>query len=312
MLWLGGLLALDVTTSTPDALCPPLEEVRAAVEARVGEVIGDYHAEFSLVRGQRGRQALRLVLHDGSEPVLEREIELEGTECQDAPQAIALVLERYFDAVERPATPHPEPVPDPQLDSPPARPSVISVPAGAAPRVESGWRAHAGIAQDWELGVAPLLGVALFPSLWQVTPHLRFGAAFDLALFVTPSTETVRSEAIRASTLQPALSVPLELHSGPWSTGVGAWAQVRLQRAKAESLTNAHTAYRALFGLGGLARVGWSPASRWLLSATVAGGGQLVSASSRFVLQKADGTQDAVLVPEPWFTQAQLTLGTTL
>jgi hypothetical protein len=315
MLWLGGLLALDVTTSTPDALCPPLAEVRAAVQARVGEVRGDYHAEFSLLRGQGGRRALKLVLHDGSEPVLEREIELEGTECQNASQAIALVLERYFDAVERPETPDPEPVPAPLLDSPPTPPSVSSAPAGAPPaaaRIESGWRAHAGIAQDWELGVAPLLGVALFPRRWQATPHLRFGAAFDLALFMTPSTETVRTESIRANTLQPALSVPLELHSGPWSTGLGAWAQVRLQRAKAESLTNAHTAYRALFGLGGLARVGWSPASRWLLSATVAGGGQLVSASSRFVLQKADGTQDAVLVPKTWFTQAQLTLGTTL
>jgi hypothetical protein len=49
-----------------------------------------------------------------------------------------------------------------------------------------------------------------------------------------------------------------------------------------------------------------------MLSATVAGGGQLVSATSRLVLERADGTQSAVLVPEPWFAQAQLTLGTTL
>jgi hypothetical protein len=313
MLWLGGLLALDVTTSTPDALCPPLAEVRAAVEARVGEVTGDYHAEFSLVRGQRGRQALRLVLHDGSEPVLEREIELEGTECQNASQAIALVLERYFDAVERPAI-DPEPVPGSTEPVPSPR-SVSSTPEAGPPasaHVESGWRAHAGLALDMELGVAALLGVALYPSQWRATPNLRFGAAFDLAFFVTPMTETVRTEPIRASTLQLALSVPLELHSGRWSSGLGPWAQLRLQRATGLSLTNAHTAYRALFGLGGLARVGWSPASRWLLSATVVGGGQLVSASSRFVLQKADGTQEAVLVPETWFAQAQLTLGTTL
>jgi hypothetical protein len=315
MLWLGGLLALDVTTSTPDALCPPLAEVRAAVQARVGEVKGDYHAEFSLLRGERGRQALQLVLRDGSEPVLEREIELEGAECQDAAQAIALVLERYFDAVERPATPDPAPVPRPTEPVPAPR-NDSSAPTEAAPgpsaRIESDWRAHAGIAQDLELGVAPLLGVALFPSQWRATTNVRFGAAFDLAFFVTPITETVRTESIRAFTLQPALSVPLELHSGPWSSGVGGWAQVRLQRARAQSLTNAQTGYRAILGLGGMARVGWSPAPRWLLSATVAGGGQLVSASSRLVLQKADGSQNTVLVPEPWFAQAQLTLGMTL
>jgi hypothetical protein len=315
MLWLGGLLALDVTTSTPDALCPPLSEVRAAVQARVGEVQGDYHAEFALLRGQGGRQTLKLLLRDGSEPVLEREIELEGAECQNAAQAIALVLERYFDAVERPASPDPEPVPS--STEPVAQPaSVAPAPAGVAPRagarVNSSWRVHAGLAQDWELGAAPLLGLAFFPRAWQVTPHVGFGASFDLAFFVTPLTETVRTESIRASTLQPSLSLPLELRMGPWCTGLGPWAQARLQRATAESLTNDHTVYRALFGLGGMARVGWSPARRWLLLATVAGGGQLVSASSRLVLQKADGTQSTVLVPETRFAQAQLTLGMTL
>jgi hypothetical protein len=314
MLWLGGLLALDVTTSTPDALCPPLAEVRAAVQARVGEVKGDYQAEFSLLRGQGGQQALRLVLRHGSEPVLEREIELEGTECQDASQAIALVLERYFDAVERPAASDPEPVPGPTEPVPgprrgdPAGP--VAPPANA--RAESEWRAGAGVALDRELGVAALLGVALFPSKWRATPNFRVGAAFDLAFFVTPITETVRTEPIRASTLQLALSAPLELHSGAWSGGLGPLTQLRLQRASAPSLTQDQPAYRALFGLGGMARVGWSPAPRWLLSAAVGAGGQLVSASSSLVLKKADGSQSAVLVPPTWFGQGQLTLGMTL
>jgi hypothetical protein len=314
MLWLGGLLALDVTTSTPDALCPPLADVRAAVQARVGEVKGDYHAEFSLLRGQGGRQALRLLLRAGSEPVLERQIELEGVACQDASQAIALVLERYFDAVERPATPHPEPVPGPTEPAPvPKRDSADAPREAAAPtNSEPGWRAHAGFAQDTELGAAALLGVALFPSQWRPTSTLRVGAAFDLAFFVSPITETVRAEPIRASTLQLALSAPLELHSGVWSSGVGPLTQLRLQRASAPSLTQGRTAYRALFGFGGMARVGWSPVPRWLLLASVGGGGQLVSASSRLVLQRSDGSQSAVLVPQPWFAQAQLTLGMTL
>ena len=116
MLWLGGFLLLDLTTSTPDALCPPLEEARAAVKARVGEVAGDYHAEFALIRATDGQQALELTLREGRVEVLRRQLPLDAAGCQDAAQAIALVLERYFDAVERPveheAAPKMESVPE--------------------------------------------------------------------------------------------------------------------------------------------------------------------------------------------------------
>ena len=109
MLWLGGLHALDLTTSTPDALCPPLEEARALVKARVGEVRGDFHAEFGLIRRDDGSQALQLVLREGVEPVLRRELPLDEAGCEDAAQAIALVLERHFDALDRPDPPEPAP-----------------------------------------------------------------------------------------------------------------------------------------------------------------------------------------------------------
>src|SRR4051812_27057029 len=112
MLWLGGFPALDVTTSTPDALCPPVEEARAAIQARVGEVRGDYHVEFALVRGVDGRQVLELKVLEAQRQVLTRELSLDGSGCADAAQAIALVLERYFDAVEKPpAVSKPEPIP---------------------------------------------------------------------------------------------------------------------------------------------------------------------------------------------------------
>src|SRR6188768_841163 len=98
MLWLGGFPALDITTSTPDALCPPIEEARAAIQARVGEVRGDYHVEFALVRGVDGRQVLELTVREAEQQVLARELPLDAGGCEDAAQAIALVLERYFDA----------------------------------------------------------------------------------------------------------------------------------------------------------------------------------------------------------------------
>ena len=74
MLWLGGFLALDLTTRTPDALCPPLEEARAAVKARVGEVRGDYHAEFALIRADDGQQKLDLSLREGNVAQVARDL----------------------------------------------------------------------------------------------------------------------------------------------------------------------------------------------------------------------------------------------
>jgi hypothetical protein len=324
MLCLGGLLALDITTTTPDALCPPLAEVRAAVEQRVGEVRGDYHAKFSLIRGDGGRRALELVLFEGERQVLLRELALEDTECQVAAQTIALVLERYFDAVERPATaepePEPEPVPKPvpvpgprteSVPTTPAKTSVTPAHSESDPPVRA-LRVQAGLAYDWELGLAPVLGAAYFPGSWRLAPNLAAGVALDLGLYVRPKSETVREERLSASTLRAALYVPLALRLGPWSTWLGPWGQLSFQRAHGESLVHARDAYRTLPGLGGFLRLGWSPARAWTLAAGAAAGGQLLSAGSRIVLQRADGGRNQVLVPETWFGQAQLTLSTML
>lgn len=318
MLCLGGLLALDITTTTPDALCPPLAEVRAAVEQRVGEVRSDYRAQFALIRGASG-PALELVLLEGEREVLRRELTLEGADCQDAAQTIALVLERYFDAVERPPTPElesePEPVSSRRTDSAAAIPDVTkATPAPTTNTVteRNALSAHAGLAYDWELGLAPLVGTSLFPKSWVVTRSFAIGAAFDLGAFVNPKSETIRGEEISVMTLRAALYVPLALRLGAWSGWLGPWGQLSLQRARAESLSRAHEAYRTLPGAGGFWRLGWMLSSGWTLAATAAAGAQLTSTSSRLVLERSDGTRNAVLVPASWFGQAQLTLGMTL
>lgn len=313
MLCLGGLLALDITTTTPDALCPPLAEVRAAVEQRVGEVRGDYEARFTLIRGEGGR-VLELVLLERDRQVLRRELTLGEAECQDAAQTIALVLERYFDAVERPVDPEPAPILGPPTEPVAAAPKAVQAPAPATPSApaEPVLRTHAGLAYDWELGLAPLLGAALFPRAWRLTPTMAVGTAIDLGFYITQKNETVREERIRAATVRAALYVPLTWRLGSWSTWLGPWGQLSLQRANAESLPNGREAYRALPGMGGFGRLGWAFAPAWTLAATAAGGGQMVSSGARLVLQRSDGTRNAVLVPATWFGQAQLTLGTTL
>lgn len=318
MFWLGGFPALEVTTSTPDALCPPVAEARAAVEARVGEVRGDYRAEFALIRALDGHQVLELSLREGQQQVLARELPLDGAGCEDAAQAIALVLERYFDAVEKPAAPAPnrEPIPV-TLDEPPVHVSTAAPVRDAAPSPAPAatapmWRAHAGFGYDLHLGSAPLLGLALFPSSWKLTRRLELGVALDLTPFASSRRQEVRGQEISAFTVQTALSLPLAWQLGRWSVALGPWAQLRFQRAEAASLAHEQVAYRAVAGFGAVAQLGWSPAPRWTIGLGAALGRQAAGATSRFVLRGADGAAKPVLVPESWFGQGRLTLALEL
>jgi hypothetical protein len=317
MFWPGGLLALELTTSTPDALCPPLEEARAAVKARVGDVRGTYHAEFALVRDDDGQQVLDLIVRDRERQVLHRELPLAGAGCQDAAQAIALVLERYFDGVEIPGPQATvaiqQPVPDrPDYQSVPFAPTHDVPARSEAQRRQSTWEARAGLLYDLELGAAPLLGAALFPLALRFSSSLRLGLALDFAPFLKRMSERVREEELSAFTLQSALSLPLRLSMGDWRTAIGPWAHMRLQRAQAPSLAHEEPSYRALWGAGGVAQLGWTPWPSWTLGMGVAIGAQLTGAAARFVLVDTAGGTNAVLVPDSWFGQGQLSVALQL
>jgi hypothetical protein len=311
MFWLGGFLSLEVTTSTPDALCPPLAEARAAIDARVGEVRGTYRVEFALVRADDGQQVLDLVVRDNEQEVLRRELPLSGVGCEDAAQAMALVVERYFDAIERPELgdqpPSPEPIPEIVAPAAPTQEQPAHRSRDSPPVENHRWRGRASFVYDREFGLAPALGMEWFPAALRLQRALSVGVTLDVAPFLTPSTQTVREEEITASTLEVALSLPFAASFEPWCAAVGPWAQTRLQRAEAESLAHSHTAYRALLGLGGFVELGWWPSSKWGVAASVAVGGQLVEAATRFVLVDADMRGNAVLVPESWFGQGRLT-----
>lgn len=306
MLWPGGFLSLDLATSTPDALCPPLEEARAAVEARVGEVKGDYHAEFALIRRDDGQPALRLSLRDGRAEVLRRELPIDHAGCQDAAQAIALVLERYFDALEAPSTRSPAPV----LESVPV--SVVSArpPRDSAPSTDESHERQLvlelGGVYDAELGVGASLGASFYPSAWRFRSDFRVGVGLLLAPFLSSQHESVRDREIEAFTLQSALWVPLAWQRSWWCVSVGPWAQLRLQRADATELSQSRAGFRALPGFGALARVGVLGSERWGVFVGGAAGAQLRGATSAFVLTR-DNDQFAVLVPQPWFGQTLLT-----
>jgi len=314
MLWLGGFHALDLTTSTPDALCPPLEETRAAVNARVGEVRGEYQAEFTLVRADDGQQALQLVLRERQAEVLRRELPLDGAGCDDAAQAIALVLERYFDAIEKR---EPSEGPKSAIALEPSAPAASQPASVAAPEAEPSvrparWRARAGAVYDWELGPAAGVGVVLYPTAFRPSSRFHVGVALDAAQFLLRSSETVREERITALTLRTALSLPFTFELRRLSLSAGPWAELRLQRASAPTLPHGRSDYRALPGLGAFAGLGWGLTPSLTLGAGFAFGAQLSGAAPRFILQEDGGGRNEVLVPHAWFGEAQLMLALSL
>jgi hypothetical protein len=263
-----------------------------------------------------GRQVLELTVHEAQQQVLARELPLDDAGCQDAAQAIALVLERYFDAVEKPViASNPRPIPvrtdeQPSQNSPPVpTPEVTVAPMTASAR---GWRARAGFVYDLELGIAPSLGLVRLPEAFRLTPRFQVGVAVDVAPFLSSVEQSVREQEISAFSVQGALSIPLVWHFEPWSASVGPWAQLRIQRAEAESLSHQRRAYRVVPGIGGVTQLAWSPGSRWTLGLGLAAGAQATTGTSRFVLRTTDAGPQPVLVPDAWFGQAQLTLAVEL
>jgi hypothetical protein len=93
-----GAAGLSVDSLSPDALCPPLAETRAAVAARLGsvELEGIWHATYLLVHRTQG-DFVSLSLRDPEGTLrLERELPVQGGSCATLSRVIALVLERFF------------------------------------------------------------------------------------------------------------------------------------------------------------------------------------------------------------------------
>lgn len=132
-----GAGGLRVTTDSPDALCPPLEQAREAIHARVGEVAGGpYEARYVLIRSaERAGDSIRLVLTDETGKVLlERTLPVPAGGCADASQAMALILERYFRGVGQ-AVPRSGPDGAPSEQAPHPNAEAEPKPT-AAPRAE--------------------------------------------------------------------------------------------------------------------------------------------------------------------------------
>src|SRR5437868_8979778 len=117
LLWaMVGASGLRVDTSTPDALCPDLGQVRAAARARLGDIEGDgdWQASYALIHRPDGAEAgdiVRLALRDPSGRLrLERDLPRAGESCASLGQALVVILDSYFRHPSDPAQAPVEPL----------------------------------------------------------------------------------------------------------------------------------------------------------------------------------------------------------
>lgn len=201
-----GAAGLSVDSLSPDALCPPLEETRRAVAARLGnvELDGTWHATYVLVHRQQGDFVTLKVFDPVGAQRLERQLPAQGAACSTLPSVIALVLERFFAPPEQtpsaapatepttPASPPPNESPPPadaEGSSEPPRPAVAMAPV--TPSATPPDRASAKAPRERQASFE--LGAALWASNAWLAPGLRVArrlggpywlgleAAFDLA-----------------------------------------------------------------------------------------------------------------------------------
>jgi hypothetical protein len=270
---LAAAAGLRVETSTPDALCPDLGQVREAAEARLGAVEGpgEWRASYGLIHRPDGAEAgdvVRLELHDPAGRLrLRRELPRAGESCAALARALVVVLDSYFrhpsDASE--ATP----VPGSAVARAPAitvtRAPVASGPPGSrlSLDVAAGWvdawlggrRASPALVLGLRLGVVPhawSAGIDATALLGEQTQ--RFGAA----------TATLRGTQLRGFFARELLGGGrVELRAGPELL-------LALDRADAEMLVGGASHLRAAFGGGLRTQLQLRVAARLLLSLSAA------------------------------------------
>lgn len=134
-----GAAGLSVDSLSPDALCPPLAETRAAVEARLGsvELEGTWHATYLLVHRTQG-DFVSLSLRDPDGLLrLERDLPVQGGSCATLSRVIALVLERFFLRPEQAAPAEPTNLVVETASEPVAEATTVSTKAPESPRLEA-------------------------------------------------------------------------------------------------------------------------------------------------------------------------------
>jgi hypothetical protein len=251
MLAAGGL---RVETSTPDALCPDLGQVRAAAQARLGDIEGEgvWRASYGLIHRPDGVEAgdvVRLELHDPAGRLrLRRELPRAGESCTALARALVVVLDSYFRHPSEEVSPAPASVPAPADPTAVSTVSARIVASPTPPRllldVAGGWAS--GWAGGYHASPALILGLRLgvVPAAWSAGIEATALLAAERQTFGA-ATATLRSYQLRGFFARELLG------DGRVTLRAGPEALLAFDRADAGTLLEGASRTRAAFG-GGL------------------------------------------------------------
>ncbi len=250
LLWaVAATSGLRVDTSTPDALCPDLGQVRAAARARLGDIEGngDWRASYALIHRPDGAEAgdiVRLDLRDPSGRLrLQRELPRAGESCASLAQALVVILDAYFrhptDTDELAvAAPAPEPAARasaaPAPTPPPADRLVADVSAGWSSAWVNSNRTSPVLAIGLRAAVAPLWWAGIEGSWLTSSQSQTFGTA----------SASLRSYGVRGFVARDFL------HRTGAGLLVGPEVLLALDRSEAAMLLDSARQTRPSFGAG--------------------------------------------------------------
>ena len=211
----GGL---HIETGTPDALCPELSQVRAALATRLGDIegAGVWQARYALVhRPDAGGDVVRLELRDPEGRLrLERALPRTGTSCTAVGQAMVLLLDAFF---RHPTDPgEPGPVAEDAGDA-----GVVVARAALPPAAPPSTSVGLGLLGGWTAGPSS-------PAL-AISATLAFGAGWHAGLDATWLVSR-REQALAVPTSDASVATrsgAVRLHAG-YRLRLGARAALRL------------------------------------------------------------------------------------
>jgi hypothetical protein len=250
LLWtVVGASGLRVDTTTPDALCPDLGQVRAAARARLGDIEadGDWNALYALIHRPDGAEAgdvVRLELHDPAGRLrLRRELPRAGESCASLAQALVVILDAYFR--------HPSDADDVGAAAPAAvartAPLVVAAPSPAPDRLvldlSAGWASAWGGADHGSPVLALGVRLALMP------PHWWAGIEGSWMTSAQSQTFGAASASARSYGLRGFVARDLVRRPGVGLL-VGPEVMVALDHADAAKLLDGERQTRARFGAG--------------------------------------------------------------
>lgn len=324
--WAADIPNVDVV-ETRHVTCPSPDAIRSALLRLRGRPNGSAELSYQLLVDRTAEQ-IQLELRSGSgHTVLVREIQVGATDCAHAAEAVALIVERHFRAVEwlpsgaepvAVASRSPAPFLPPVSTAPP--PSVPATSAAASPSATPSTVAATATATisppdqppliRFDPALLPRLAFGVGPALW--SRGTTFAVALDgrwrvladspfeigLGVLLPPlhgSGAVGSGGTVHVSAVPLTASLGLAGALGSLAVGGHAGGLWTIEHGTSQAIPDPATAWRTIFGLGLGISAAWPLSARLHFTGSLDGYRTILGRSFAVA-----GVPGAVLDPAPW------------